>query len=124
TQERSFRAAAAELDSLLSAASQDLSGQGLSVVDASARSYHYKNEFLMWSTRLSAEWVLGYERALITVVLTCCEPVEALDATKVTARTVAEIFQTGQFSRVREVHESDVPWERLRNEGLATVVRG
>src|SRR5579862_2425170 len=110
-QEASFREAAAELDTLLAAASDGLVREGLSVVDESARTYHYKNQYLSWCVRLSTEWPIGYERAKITVSLTCNEPVEASDPPKVTARTVAEIFQIGQPSRVREVRESDVPWQ-------------
>ena len=121
-QEASFRKAAAELDGLLATASDELLREGLSVVDESARTYHYKNPYLSWGIRLSTESVVGYERAKLTVWLSCNEPVETSDLPKVTARTVAEIFQIGQLSRVREVRESDVPWEQLRSQGLAAFV--
>jgi hypothetical protein len=121
-QEAYFREAAAELDAMLAAASDWLVRERVSLVDHSARTYHYKNELLSWSVSLSIEWPVGYERAKITVWLTCNQPLDPAARPDVTVRTIAEVFQMSQLSRVREARENVVPWPLLRSLGVAALV--
>ena len=121
-QETAFREAEVALDALVAAASNELAAKGVEIADNSARTYHYKNQYLFWSTHFTETWQVGYERARVTVCVTCMEPAEVADAAEVSATTVVEVFQTGQRSRVRKERETQIRWKRRRRTNLATFI--
>jgi hypothetical protein len=120
--ESAFRAAEAELDAMVAAAVGMLSGADVEIVDNSDRTYHYKNQSLLWEFRFTATWSLGYEVAKVMVRLSCPEPAIAGEASSVVATTTAEIFQTGKQSRVRRKREMAIAWESLRSRALEAVI--
>ena len=117
-----FRLVERELDRLVGAAMSRFVASGVHVHDKSAREYHYKNELLVWAYGFETSWPLGSERAQITVRLQFAEFDGPPERGKVEVRTIAEVFQVGQMSRVRKQDWRVVTFERLCADGIDTVV--
>jgi hypothetical protein len=117
-----FRTVERELDRLVEHAMARLLASDVRVEDESARQYHYKNELLVWTYRFQTSWPVGSEIAQITVRLQFAEFDEPPALIKVEVRTVAEVFQVGQISRVRNADWRVVTLERLMADGVDAVV--
>jgi hypothetical protein len=120
--EDAFRATEARLDAWLRSARPALDAAGIRVRDESARTYHYKNDALSWRHALSREAVMGLETACVTVVLATGEPdaADAVAEVRVTSR--AELFRTGQPSRISLWDETWHTLATLERAGPQAVV--
>lgn len=67
--EHQFRGAEHLLDELLRREQAILIARGIVIVDESARTYHYKNDFLSWSHRFEIRRWRGSEVEKVWVVL-------------------------------------------------------
>ncbi len=72
--EAEFSRAERILDDLVKKAENSLVRTGIQIEDQSARTYHYKNDHLLWSYWFSREWPVDVETARVTVRLSYGEP--------------------------------------------------
>jgi hypothetical protein len=116
--ENKFREAERQLDLLFREAEPVIAARGISVADDSARSYHYKNEYLSWRYRFETRQPRGSEIAKVWVVV-------SLDECNLTVLKVwrrAEIFQPGQLSRWESTTEEQVPLDTAMQGGLSSII--
>ena len=120
--EADFRRVEAVLDKLLNAAEHELQLMGVRIIDQSARSYHYKNDYLSWSYAFQKDLPSGVETASVTVRLTYDEPMQSGQTPHIHLSWTAEIFQTGKISRIRNQSEHLCPLSELAPEGIVMCV--
>jgi hypothetical protein len=121
--EAAFREAERRLDALLTAAREALERDGVTIEDQSARSYHYKNQYLTWAVRLELTWQVSPERARVTVYIEHSELAHGRGAPELRVSRRAEVFQVGKTSRIDVRAERRVPLAVAEREGLGAVVR-
>jgi hypothetical protein len=120
--EAEFRRVEAILDGLLEQDEQRLRSAGLQVEDRSARTYHYKNQFLFWSHVFMKDWAVDVERARVTVRLDCGEPVQPGDPARIELTWRAELFRTGQVSSIDKAGQALRSLADLQQKGIAATV--
>jgi hypothetical protein len=108
------------LDALLAAALPQLAD--VQVEDRSARTYHYKNEYLLWQYSFLKEWHVDAETARVTVNLIYGEPVEPGAAAEAELCWRAELFQRGQESRIDERSGSRYSLADIERQGMADAI--
>ena len=119
----SFRDIERRLDELVEADSSALERDGITVIDASTRTAHYKNPFPSWCYRFESRRPNGGpEIALVTVRLTFDESMTAELPSRIRVRSRSEIFQLGQSSRWEQTDEELLPITELTERGIADVV--
>jgi hypothetical protein len=77
--EARFREVEAILDSKLEEYRKDKASPGILFQDQSARTYHYKNQFLSWSWRFIRDTPLDGETARVSVSIYYGEPFNGKD---------------------------------------------
>jgi hypothetical protein len=113
-----FRVIEKELDQLLVKSRPTFAGNSIAVADESVRSYHYKESYLLWRTRLEKTWELPLQTARVQVRFSCGEPMNANDKSEITISVRAEKFRQGQQSSVDEKTEHTVSFEEVSRWGL------
>ena len=118
--EAEFREAEKRLDALLAEAHERLVAGGIEFSDKSLRSYHYKNQILIWEALLERSWLVSHERAQVMVRLFFAEPLVPGNE-KVKISRHSEVFQQGQESRVSLRSEAEISISELEHIGLAVL---
>ena len=119
-----FRRIERTLDHLVEVATPKLNELGVAATDESARNYHYKNQFLLWSYRFeNRRSFRGPEIALVTSRVTFYEPLEADVSQEVEIWSRSEIFQVGQLSRWEHTEQHSIPIAELVRIGIAEILR-
>jgi len=116
--EAAFREVEGRLDDVLRRDAAVIAAHGVSIADDSARTYHYKNAYLVWSHRFESRRARETDIQKVAVAVTLVEG----DVATVTIRRRAEIFQLGKLSRWENTVENRRPLEEILSEGLAAVV--
>jgi hypothetical protein len=116
--EKRFREAELQLDELLRRDEAVIAARGITIADWSARTYHYKNDYLSWSQWFEIKRPRGseIEKVWVTVSL------EEHDVGVVEVRRGAEIFQIGKLSRWQSATEELLPLAEMARRGLASIV--
>jgi hypothetical protein len=116
--EKRFREAERQLDELMRRDEAVITARGITISDWSARKYHYKNEHLSWSYWFETRRARGSEIEKVLVVISLNE----LEASAVSVRRSAEIFQIGKLPRWSSGTEELLPLEEMAHRGLASIV--
>lgn len=77
-----------------------LRAAALQLEDRSARTYHYKNEYLLWDHCFLAEWCVDADRARVTARVVYGEPVRPAATPELELSWRAELFQQGHEPRI------------------------
>lgn len=103
---------------MLRRAEAAIAARGLNVSEWSARTYHYKNEYLRWNYSFETRRPRGseIEKVIVTVSLDEGEP------GAVTVWWRAELFQVGSLSRWQSAVEMRLSLEDAERKGLAAIV--
>jgi hypothetical protein len=120
--ETEFRRIESRLDELVGKAELDLRSQEVRVEDWSARNYHYNNSYLFWSHSFLKEWIVGVERARITVCLSYHEPLNPEGPCEIELSWRAELFQQGQQSRIDKGSKSTFSLADIERQGIYSLV--
>lgn len=117
-EEKRFREVESQLDMLLHRDEAIIAARGIVITDWSARTYHYKNDYLSWCFRFDTKRARGSEIEKVWVLV-------SLDEADVTALRVwrrAEIFQIGQLSRWQSTTEELLSLETAIRDGLSSII--
>lgn len=109
--EARFREVEAILDSKLDEYRKDKASADVLFQDLSARTYHYKNQFLSWSWRIIRDTPLDGETERVSVSIDYGEPRDGKDEVEIAIR--AEVFQSGQISRIDRRGERNITVEQF-----------
>lgn len=120
--EKQFREVERALDELLRKAEGQLRSLGISIEDHSARTYHYKNDHLVWCFSFRKEWLVDIEKARVMTRLSYSEPVSPSDAPEIKVSWRAEAFRQGQESRIDKRNEKSYPLHQVQQEGISHLV--
>jgi len=118
--EARFREVESLLDQKLSEVRGNLISSGVAMYDLSARTYHYKNQFLSWSWKLVRETIADGETERFSVFLTYMEPLPDRDGLDVLVRS--EVFHQGQISRIDCKLEYRLPVSQVEKDGVETII--
>jgi hypothetical protein len=122
TTETVFRSAELQLDNALAAASSVLAAQGVAIADESRRTYHYKNQYLLWEVKFSRSWDVGLKTADVSVTLTLPEPAAPGDPLQVEIALRAQLYRSGQAS-TEDLRSSDaMTVQELLARGIESIV--
>ena len=117
--ESCFREAERSLDGILAREREAIEALGFSIADQSARTYHYKNETLVWcywfELRRRRERQ-DLEKFSLAVSLDEFAP------SVVKLRTCTELFQIGQSSRWNKTEESEIALQQLVHDGMLSLI--
>jgi hypothetical protein len=122
--EESFRRVECVLDALLAAAKEQLRSADVQIEDKSARTYHYKNQYLFWDHGFLKEWRVEAERARVTVRLAYGEPLHLDAVPELEISWRAELFQQGHESRIDKRGKQQLPLSQIEQNGIASFVTG
>lgn len=120
--EAKFRNTEKILDQLLKTEEQPLLAQDVKIEDRSARTYHYKNQYLFWSHSFRKEWLVEAERACVTVHLSSGEPIQSNDPPIVKLDWRAELYSQGKESRIDKRHEESYSLAEIERAGITRLV--
>lgn len=120
--EAEFRRIESMLDGLIAKAEGELRSADVQITDHSARTYHYKNERLLWSYSFSKEWYVGVECARVTVSLTFTEPFASEKISEIELSWHADLFRKGGGSRINKGNKSKRSVTAIEQQGISSVV--
>jgi hypothetical protein len=121
TSEEAFVQAANRLDQLLVNAQGEL--RDVQSRDTSARTYHYKNQVLVWSHEFDCDWIVDIDHYRVSVSISFVETPEVSAEPQISVRRRAEIFRTGKQSHVIRTGAKYVHIEDVAKEGIAALVK-
>ena len=122
TTETLFRRAELELDHALAAASPALAAKGVAITDQSRRTYHYKNQYLLWEVKFSREWDVGLKTADVSVTLSLPEPAARGDRLQVDVALRSQLYRSGQASTEDLRSSETMTMQELLDRGIEQVV--
>lgn len=122
--EASFRRVERKLDAMLEESRACLVGERITLRDDSNRSGFDKCGFpsFVWEYHFERREAYGSEIKAAAANLRYVEPIEEEEAQEINLDTVAEIFQIGKQSRIKEKRERIYSIERFLNVRLDQVV--
>jgi hypothetical protein len=120
----SFDRVVAVLDSALASARPLLDAQGIEVHDRSNRSCYDRSGYPVcrWTVRFDKQSVHGSEIALASADLEFMEPADDASERHLRADSIAEIYQIGKQSRVKDRLQQRIPVEELDRLDLYALV--
>ncbi|PQO27870.1 hypothetical protein [Blastopirellula marina] len=120
--EAAFRSVEHLLDGLVLAAKPELRANEVTLEDQSARTYHYKNEHLLWQFAFLKQWLVQTEQARVTVTLTFSEPLQPEPNPQLELSWRVELFQLGQMSRIDRNERERLQLTEIEQQGVAAWV--
>ena len=121
--ETAFREVEQVLDPLIIDAVEQFKEHDVTITDESARTYHYKNQFLSWSYRFESQRPYrGPEIASVTVSLTWDEPAFVDVPREIRVWSQAAILQIGKVPRWEHTVEQVHPIELVVSRGITTII--
>jgi hypothetical protein len=121
--EQRFHDAERLLDEALATFRASASSHGIVIRDWSARSYHYKNEFLIWDVQFVRDAVQDGETQRTSLRLSFREPAAPADIDEVEISLRYEEFRQGQASFINQESEWRASIEALRGVGMTEILR-
>jgi len=119
-----FAEASRILDAQLERARSRLVAESVTIEDRSNRSGFEKSGFayFLWSLWFERRQPLGAEIASVSVELAYLEPLDVGSTGDIQQRLVAEIFQTGQLSRIRRESKQTLSFDSIATGDMASLV--
>ena len=119
-----FSEASRVLDAQLERARTRLASESIAVEDRSNRTGFDKSgiPYFLWSLWFERRQPHGCEVASALVELSFLEPPDAGGKREIEERWVAEIFQTGQLSRIRREGTQSLSFEQVATGDMASLV--
>lgn len=118
--EARFRQVELVLNQKLGCYRNDKISTGVVFRDLSASTYHYKNQFLLWSWTFVRDTPLDGETQRVSVTIDYGEPLDGIDKVDIVVR--GEVFQSGQVSRIDRRGKHSLAVEQFMAAPFVTLI--